>query len=130
MASIAAVLSLYENELIKLVTDPRTGISTHEKFRAFPPNSGELKAYCDERAASRERHRTYAAMPRALPRLPPPDAQPGDLATVFVPPTAPQYQAMLDRARKKGADPREFKGDHQREGIWVSPTWLPGAKHR
>jgi hypothetical protein len=53
VASIAAVLTIYDPELIRIVTDPRTGISTSEKFATFMPNSGELKIYCDDLAAKR-----------------------------------------------------------------------------
>ena len=48
VAAIAAVLSDYSPETIRFATDPRGGISTKEKFRAFMPNPGELKAFCEE----------------------------------------------------------------------------------
>ena len=43
VAAVAAVLSLYEPDIIREATDPRTGIQTAEKFAAFMPNAGELK---------------------------------------------------------------------------------------
>jgi hypothetical protein len=59
VAAIAAVLSLYPVDIIRKSTDPRTGISTDEKFASFMPNSGELKIYCDRlmRPIIEEEHR-------------------------------------------------------------------------
>src|SRR4051812_17879854 len=55
VAAIAAVLTLYDFEIMRDVTDPRTGIQTTEKFAAFMPNAGELKIYCEAVAARVER---------------------------------------------------------------------------
>ena len=55
VAAVAAVLALYSTDLIREVTDPRTGIQTSEKFMAFMPNAGELKHYCEGIAARNER---------------------------------------------------------------------------
>lgn len=59
VASITAVLTDYCPETVRLVTDPRTGIATYEKFRIWMPNPGELKAACEdiEAPARRERER-------------------------------------------------------------------------
>jgi hypothetical protein len=119
--AIATILMSYSEEIINDVTDPRTGISTREKFRAFPPNSGELKAYCDERDAYLTRINTYRRLPprRALPP-PSADKPPGRLANVLVPRNAPQYEKMVERS--KTADPAEWCW-HDR-GIKVALTWL------
>lgn len=132
VASIAAVLALYEPEIIAQVTDPRTGISTHEKFRTFMPNSGELKAYCDEHQAIRDRRQRYAALPRPSfdrqPRLDGPKG-PGHLANVFVPSSAPGYQAMRDWAST--ADTRYWRNDEGgRAGIWVALHLYQERKER
>lgn len=125
VASIAAVLATYDADLIARVTDPRTGISTHEKFRTFMPNSGELKAYCDEQQAIRDKFKGYAALPRpTFKRLPSPPPRPGHRANVFVPTSAPQYAAMLERARAPDADPLDWRNDGVRPGIWVTMVWL------
>lgn len=125
VAAIAAVLSTYEPDLIRRVTDPRTGISTTEKFRTFMPNSGELKAYCEEQAVVADRVRRYAALPapnwKALPKPPP---APGDRANLFVHKGHPGYDEMVARAQHPDANPREWKWDeHGREGIWVNMNW-------
>lgn len=60
MASITAVLSDYAPETVRLVTDPRTGIATQEKFRIWMPNPGELKAACDDIEAPARRARERA----------------------------------------------------------------------
>jgi hypothetical protein len=125
VAACAAVLACYSPEIIKRVTDPRTGISTTEKFRAFPPNSGELKAYCDEQQARDARIAAYRCMPPAnFARLAstPPGA--GSRATVFVPASAPQHKILVEHSQKPGADPLDWRMDIDRVGIWVSPSWI------
>jgi len=118
VASIAAVLACYEPELIRRVTDPRIGISTHEKYRTFMPNSGELKAYCDEHANLMARIRHYAALPPLTPQREPSPLAP--LANVFVPANNKRYPEMIERART--GDVREFR--FVANGIWVSMQWI------
>jgi len=124
VAAIAAVLTLYDFELMRDVTDPRTGIQTTEKYMSFMPNSGELKVYCDAQAAVRDRIKRLGAMPApdfARTRLPPPPPSHGDLATVFVSAGNHRYHALLEWS--KTASQRLFKFD-ERPGIWVShDTW-------
>lgn len=119
IASIAAVLTLYEPDLIREVTDPRSGISTTEKFTAFMPNSGELKAYCD---GIRDRRYRIARMgpPRSANQPPRPlDNRPRHRANIFVHPEAPQYAALIEAA--KTADPADWRLDEAgRAGIWVA----------
>lgn len=65
VASITAILTDYAPETVRLVTDPRTGISSYEKFRIWMPNPGELKEACEaiEAPARREQGR-HAAFER------------------------------------------------------------------
>ncbi len=63
------MLSLYEPALIREVTDPRSGISTVEKFSTFMPNSGELKIYCDAIRDRQARIARISGQP-ALRRIP------------------------------------------------------------
>lgn len=133
VAAIARVLSIFDADLIREVTDPLTGVATSEKFAAFMPNAGELKLYCEGRAAHRERLRRLGSIPPVdfnRPRLAPPERQPGDLATIFVPATHPRYSKLVEWADT--ADPRLWKfgpSSDGRQGIWVSyGTWdLPQA---
>jgi hypothetical protein len=124
VAAIAAVLSGYETDLIREVTDPRTGICTTEKYMSFMPNAGELKVYCEGVAARRERLQRLGALPPldfSRARLPPPQPAPGDLAKVFVPAINTRYPLLVEWS--KTADPRKFKFE-KRPGIWVSyDTW-------
>lgn len=120
VAAIAAVLSSYDADLIRVVTDPRSGIATTEKFMAFMPNAGELKVYCDSVGAQRDRVKRLGSLPAPnfnRERLPRPEPMPGDLATVFVPSGNPRYPALVDWA--KTADPRKWKYDG-RPGILVA----------
>jgi hypothetical protein len=127
VAAVAAVLAGYEADLIREVTDPRTGICTTEKYMSFMPNAGELKVYCEGLAARRERVQRLGALPPpdfSRARLAPPQPAPGDLAKVFVPASNPRYPSLLEWS--KTADPRKFKFE-KRPGIWVSyDTWDNG----
>lgn len=122
--AMAAVLSIYDADLIREVTDPRTGIQTTEKYMTFMPQSGELKVYCDSVAARRDRIQRLGSLPTpdfTRGRLPPPPPAPGDLATVFVPAGHPRCASLVEWA--KTADPRLWKFE-SRPGIWVSyDTW-------
>jgi hypothetical protein len=113
VASIAAVLALFDEDVIKEVTDPRTGICTHDKFAAFPPNAGELKRYCDAHAAHRERMRRYFEMPELdrTKQLPahPAERQPGHFANLTVPKDHPRFPEMVERSKR--ADPVEWHLD-------------------
>jgi hypothetical protein len=124
VAAIAKVLSSYDTDLMREVTDPETGICATEKFMSFMPNAGELKVYCDGVAARRDRIQRLGALPApdfTRPRLPPPPPSPGDLATIFVPASNPRYPAFVEWA--KSADARLWKFE-ARPGIWVShDTW-------
>ena len=121
VAAIAAVLSMYDADLIREVTDPRTGICTAEKYMTFMPNAGELKVYCDGIAVRKDRLQHLGT--RAVPalRLAPPPPAPGDLATIFVPDNNPRYRALVEWA--KTADPRKWKygkSSDNKQGIWIA----------
>jgi hypothetical protein len=124
VAAVAAVLAMFDADLIREVTDPRTGIITSEKYMSFMPNVGELKVYCDGVAARRERLQRLGSLPQpdfTRAQLPKPPPAPGDRATVFVPASNSHYPAFLEWS--KTADVRLFKFK-QRPGIWVSyDTW-------
>ncbi len=124
VAALSVVLSTYDTDLIREVTDPRTGIQTSEKHMTFMPSVGELKVYCDGLAARRDRMRKLGSLPKPdfnRARLAPPERQPGDKATIFVPASNPRYPELLKWSET--ADKRLFKFE-QRPGIWVSyDTW-------
>lgn len=124
VAAITRVLASYDADLIREVTDPLTGIQTSEKYMTFMPQSGELKVYCDGVAARKERLKRLGSLPPvdfSRARLAPPQRQPGDLATIFVPASNQHYPALLKWSET--ADKRLFKFE-QRPGIWVSyDTW-------
>lgn len=126
VASIAAVLALYEPELMRWATDPRTGISTTEKFASFMPNSGELKAFCDAEAARRRRVAEYATIPPVTPRsalrLSAPPKRPGYRANVLVRQNCPRYSAM--KAATETADPYDWKWAENGEDLWVNGRML------
>jgi hypothetical protein len=118
VGAIAAVLASYDAELIREVTDPRTGIMTSEKHLAFMPNVGELKVYCETLAARRDRLQRLGSRRAPEPahrHLEAPPPAPGDLANVFVSAKHPRYERICDWA--KSADPRLWKYDVG--GIWV-----------
>lgn len=126
VAAVAAVLAVYDTELIREVTDPRTGIMTAEKHLGFMPNAGELKVYCDAVAARRDRLQRLGSLPAPnlnRPRLPPPPPMPGDKATVFVPEGHQRYLELVAWAQKPHTDPRLWKfgrSSDARVGIWIA----------
>jgi len=129
VASIAAVLAMYDTDIIREVTDPRTGVGTSEKHLAFMPNAGELKVYCEGMAARRERIQRLGALSRPNPvseRLAPPEPRPGDLANVFVPSSNPRYERFV--AWSATADPRLWRMDNERGGIWVGYNQIDQGK--
>ena len=124
VGAVVLVLSEYPNGIVEFATDPRTGLQAQEKFRAFMPNSGEVKAFCDEEISRAQRMAQpattfsrcgYAPLPR----------YPGSRANVFVHAGAPQYPALLERSQSPGEDECEWRpSDDHRDGIWVSPAWI------
>lgn len=123
MAACAAVLSSYSLEVIREVTDPRTGIAATEKFAAFMPNAGELKIYCDGVAAFRERMAKARTLPPVVPlhmRLGAPQRPPGRRANFFVPANHERYPALV--AWSATADDALWyfgKSSDGRDGIWI-----------
>lgn len=126
VAAIAAVLSLYDTDLIREVTDPRTGIQTAEKHIAFMPNPGELKAHCEAIVAHRQRVARLAAVPAPAPRLIPPEVD-GRLANVHLPHDNPRYAAMCVWAKTADRKWWKFgKSSIGKDGIWVPLNVLHG----
>lgn len=84
VAAIAAVLATFDPEIVREATDPRTGIQSTDKFTAFMPNAGEVRTFCVDLAARKERLERYRLLPPAEPRVrvpvppdPPVDPQTG-----------------------------------------------------
>lgn len=120
VAAIGAVLSTYDADLIREVTDPRTGIATSEKFMSFMPNAGELKVFCDGVAVRREKIKRLAELPKVAPvhaMLPPP---PRHSATTFIDATHYRYaEAMAWTKTADAAFWRVGKSPDGRNGVWV-----------
>jgi hypothetical protein len=81
VAAVAAVLSLYQDWVIRVATDPRTGIGTVEPYTRYMPNPGELKLFCDNLAARAARLDRWRSLPggnryHGFTQLPP-DPHPG-----------------------------------------------------
>ena len=123
VAAISAILSRYEPDLIREVTDPNTGIQTTEKHMTFMPNAGELKIYCETIAARRERLKRLGErrIPEAAGRLEAPPPSPGDWANLFVSDAHPRYPRLVEWT--KTGDPREWKfgkSSDGRNGVWIA----------
>jgi hypothetical protein len=131
IAAVAAVLAMFDFDIIREATDPRLGISTSEKFRAFMPNSGELKAYCDALAERKERLKKLAAIPRPVPsthRLEAPEAPAGSWANVHVPEADRRYAKLCEWAAKN--EPKFSRYGVSSDGvpgIWVALHALDSA---
>lgn len=133
VAAVSAVLASYDVDLIREVTDPRTGIATTEKFSAFMPNAGELKIYCEGIAARKARLERLGSL--RLPdlgqaRLSAPDPLPGRLANVFIPNTHQRYARLVEWA--KTVDDRFWKfgkSSDGRDGLWIPlNVWQDGQE--
>jgi hypothetical protein len=133
VAAITAVLTAYDTDLIREVTDPRTGIQTTEKYMSYMPHVGELKVYCEALAVRKERIKRLGDLPKpdfSRARLEPPPPAPGDLAQVFVPQGHVRYQALVDWTTN--ANPRFWKfgkSSDGRLGLWVTRNaWMEGER--
>lgn len=130
MAAIACGLAAYDEWVIVEATHPRTGIQATPNFKAWPPNSGEMKEFCDAMAKKAARYAVYDTLPKPdlVPRIPPPpDTRQGRCANLFVPETSPHYAAML--ALIQDADPKDWRffSGHPTygNGVKVPLDWLP-----
>jgi hypothetical protein len=82
VTAIAETLTHYDDWIIAQATHPWTGIQRTEKFKAWPPNSGELADFCDDLKKRAARYAYYDTLPKPdvvwhppatnAPRLPPP----------------------------------------------------------
>ena len=120
MTSLGAVLEQYQDEVIRYVTGPHTGIQRRLKW---PPTINEVVEACDE-------HQDFLARarkPRAVARLPPPPnglAQ-GDLASVHVPTCNARYAQLEEWTKTANQRLWRFgKSSDGRDGVWVDwATW-------
>jgi len=119
--AITMVLSEYPRAVVEYATDPRTGIQSQEQFRAWPPNSGEVKKFCDDEMVRIHRMSEPVYKFRA-PDYIPPRNDPGCWANVFVGPSSPNYAAALAFTESPDADRRAWRfGDFRGiNGIWLS----------
>ena len=108
--AIACVLEAYDDWIIREATHPRTGIQATEKFKAWPPNVGELKEFCDVMAESAKYAvHDHLPKPNLLPRIPPPiDSTPGRRANLLVTERSASYGYMLQRAQHPDSDPVDW----------------------
>ena len=123
---------MYDADLIREVTDPRTGIMISEKHASFMPNAGELRIYCEALATRKAHSKRLGDLPKpdfSRARLEPPERRPGDLAQMFVPNTHSRYRKLVDWSAT--ANPRFWrfgKSSDDRLGIWVTwEVWAHGS---
>lgn len=118
--AITLVLSEFPKAVVEYATDPRSGIQATEQFRSFPPNSGELRAFCQQEV--NRAHRMAQPAPKLANRFyTPPPSFAGCRANVFVHADAPQYPALKAWQESGDADSRDWKWDDEgRSGIWVA----------
>jgi hypothetical protein len=119
--AITMVLNEYPRAIVEYVTDPRCGIQSLEQFRAWPPNSGEVKKACDDELARAHRMSKPGPIFRKRDYVPPRN-DPGCWANVFVGPSSPNYAAALAFTESPEADRRAWRfGDFRGiNGIWLS----------
>lgn len=124
LAQIGVVFEGYSDEVILVVTSPKTGLQRRSKW---PPSIAEVVEACDAEEVAMATRNRYAAMPTPnLTRLPRyVDTTPGRRANVFVPADSLQYPRAYEWA--KTTDAADWKHDPDgRQGIWVSIDLFDG----
>lgn len=116
----ALLLEDYSEAVILNISNPKNGIQTQLKF--FPTHA-ELKEACSTEDGRLVRIANLAGLRyRATPRPTVEYNLPGARANVFVPFDHSFYAEMYERT--KSADPRDWKWDTERRGLWVTLPWL------
>ena len=108
VTAITLILSEFPRATVEFATDPRTGIQSTEQFRAFPPNSGEVKAFCEEDIKRAHRMAQPVSTFRKREYSPPPSF-PGARANLHVLAEAPQYGAVKAFVDSGECDSRDFE---------------------
>jgi|HubBroStandDraft_1064217.scaffolds.fasta_scaffold09199_6 hypothetical protein len=124
-AQFGAVLENYSDATIAYVTSPLTGVQSRCKFL---PTIADLKEACEAvKEKDNVRYKSSRAVEETLARrkpdinYPAPKTGPGRCANLFVGKGMPRYEEMAERAN--GADPKHFRWDYERGGLWVSLVW-------
>lgn len=118
--AITLVLSEFPEVCAEYVTDPRCGIQSQEKFRSFPPNSGEVKAACEAEMARAARMQQPVSRHLSRPYIAPPNF-PGCRTNMFIHEGHPNCAILREWAASGAADSRDWKNDESgRPGIWVA----------
>lgn len=116
LAQLGMILERYSDDIIRKVCSPISGI---QRIYKKPPSMAAIAEMCQDETERAVRLRELSQF-RVQQREPRPLGQ--TRTNVFVPPYAPQYVAMIEKA--KTGDPREFHYDAERPGIWVALGWI------
>jgi hypothetical protein len=124
-AQFGSVLENYSDATIAYVTSPLTGVQSRCKFL---PTIADLKEACEAvKEKDNARYKSSRAVEETLARrkpdinYPAPKTGPGRCANLFVGKGMPRYEEMAERTN--GADPKDFRWDYERGGLWVSLVW-------
>lgn len=115
-AGLVAVMSNYPASVLRKVVDPRVGLPSTSQWL---PTLAEVRKACDAEHTRQLTEARYAAMGRPQPSRRLGSADP---ANVFVPPHAPQYEAV--RAKCTEQTRAFWHLDESREGVWVPLEWV------
>lgn len=131
-SSLEVIFADYPVEIVEYVCSPKTGI---QRLRPFPPSISEVVEALDghqeylrkvEEANRTGRRGSFTREPKRddTPYVKP-DHPDGYFATCAVPPEAPQYQALCDRAAA-GEDRTQFRFEQRAGRTWivVALSWL------
>ena len=123
VAQLGAILSGFPDEVVVYVTSPLTGLQRRSKW---PPSISEVVQACEAHRDYLKRiRRPWSALLRIGPPAPP--NTPGCLANVFVPATHARYDRLVAWTVK--ADPRFFRFEEGRPGVWVAyDIWTDGKE--
>jgi hypothetical protein len=124
VAQLGIILSEFPEEVVVYVTSPLTGLQRRSKW---PPSISEVVEACEAHLDHLKRvRRPWTATLRIAP--PAPSHAPGSLANVFVPATHARYGRLVEWAAT--ADPRFFRFEEGRPGVWVAYDVCVDGKER
>lgn len=117
------VFERYEVAIVEYLTDPRNSDALQHRHPKFPPTVGEIRAACEDRAATVARLRQPAQKMIARPYVPP-ERWPGCRANVFIGQDMPSYSEIEQLVQSGELDPLDWRFDQGRNGIWITlPIW-------
>lgn len=117
--AITMVLSEYPAAVIEYATDPRTGLQGPQHFPSWPPNSGEVREFCDDEMRRIARMSQPIRGRRLISYEPPPN-HPGCWAKCFIGEDTPLYARAMQWTQIQDARAWKMGDLNDRKGVWIT----------